>query len=118
MKQQMEGELTVYTINTIISASYIQLDSNTELLCMRAGEALEMYRVKCRDAVEILKAEILLLTTESKLQLSTHLSGKFAKEKPGRGGCHCCFACAREKWRSSCYNSYQESSCTQSTNQC
>lgn len=86
---------------------------------MRAGEASDTYRVKYRDTVEILKAEILLLTTESKLQLSTHLSGKFAKEKPGRGSRHCCFAYAREKWRSSCCNSYQQSNCTQSTtNQC
>lgn len=105
MKQQMKGELTAYTINMITSAAYIQLNCNTESLCMRAGEALDTYTVKYRDAVEILKAEILLLTTESKLQLNTHLSGKFAKEKPGRGSHHCCFAYAREKWRSSCSNS-------------
>lgn len=50
------------------------------------------HRVKYSGAVEMLKDEILLLTAESKLQLSTHLSGKFAKEKPGRSGHHCCFA--------------------------
>lgn len=50
---------------------------------MRSGEALDTHRVKYSAAVEILKDEILLLTTESKLQLSTYLSGKFAKEKQG-----------------------------------
>lgn len=78
------GEIIVYRINTIISAACIQCNCNTELLCMRAGGALDSYRVKYRDVVEILEAEILLLTTQSKLQLSTRLSGKFAKEKPGR----------------------------------
>lgn len=78
--QQMRRELTACTLSAIIAAAYIQPDCKSELLCMRAGEALDTYRVKCRDAVEILKDEILLMTTESKLQLGTHASGKFAKK--------------------------------------
>lgn len=75
-----------------ISAAYSQPNWNRGLLCKRGGEASDTHRVKYSGAVEILKDEILLLTTESKLQLRTHLSGKFAKEKPGRGGHYCCFA--------------------------
>lgn len=97
VKQQMRGELAACTLSAIIAAAYIRPNCKSELLCMRAGEALDTYRVKYRDAVEILKAEILLLTTETKLQLGTHASGKFAKKKKktGRGGHHCCLAYAR-----------------------
>jgi len=56
MKQQMKGQLAVYTINVTVSAAYIQLSCNTELLCMRAGEALDTYRVKYRDTVEVSKS--------------------------------------------------------------